>query len=476
MKNFSKSSASLFMLAALASAFSAARAAPLPRLRVSDNGHYLVRQDGSPFLYLGDTAWGLFRMTREDIDLYLKDRVAKKFTVIQAVAVGMGGSRPNAYGQTAFIGDDASRPNEAYFQQVDYAVNQAESLGLYVAMVAMWSKEFVTAEKSVLDKTSARNYGLFLGRRYRDKPIIWILGGDWFADGVEDIWRSMAAGLNQGDGGTHLITYHPKSPRSSSQWFQKDAWLNFNMLQSGHTSLNRNYDLVAEDWARTPAKPVVDGEGGYEGIANAIVGKGTIEAADVRRIAYGALFAGAAGYTYGGSGVWSYSNANGPRAGTVPPNPSGAPKRAPGAPAQPFPKALQLEGATEMQHLRTLLESRPMAIRIPDQWLIANDYMGTVDRIQACRGSDGSYALIYTATGANLKIRVVDNLYPKLTGKTIKAYWYDPRLGTSRAIGELQKTGAFMDFTPPSSGRGNDWVLVLDDAAKNFPAPGRSSK
>jgi len=114
-----------------------------------------------------------------------------------------------------------------------------------------------------------------------------------------------------------------------------------------------------------------------------------------------------------------------------------------------------------------------MLIRIPDQWLIANDYMGTVDRIQACRASDGSYALIYTATGANLKIRVVDNLYPKLTGKTIRAWWYDPRQGTSRAIGELQKTGSFMDFTPPSSGRGNDWVLVLDDAAKNFPAPGK---
>jgi hypothetical protein len=469
MKSFSKITATLFVLALLASVFSSAGAAPLPRLRVSDNGHYFVKQDGSPFLYLGDTAWGLFRMTHEDIDLYLKDRVGKKFTVIQAVAVGMGGSRPNAYGQTAFIDNDAHLPNDAYFQQVDYAVNKAETLGLYVGMVAIWSKEFITAEKSVLDKTSAYNYGKYLGSRYRDKPIIWILGGDWFADGVEDIWRSLAAGLKAGDGGTHLITYHPKSPRSSSQWFQKDAWLSFNMLQSGHTRLNRNYDLVTEDWARTPVKPVVDGEGGYEGIDNAIEGKGTIEAADVRRIAYGALFAGAAGYTYGGHGVWGYSSPTGQRAGTPATPPKGAVKRAPSA---PFPKALQLEGATEMQHLRALLESRPMLVRIPDQWLIANDYMGTVDRIQACRASDGSYALIYTATGANLKIRVVDNLYQKVTGKTIKAWWYDPRQGTSRAIGELPKKGAFMDFTPPSSGRGNDWVLVIDDASKNFPAPG----
>jgi len=28
------------------------------------------------------------------------------------------------------------------------------------------------------------------------------------------------------------------------------------------------------------------------------------------------------------------------------------------------------------------------------------------------------------------------------------------------------------EFTPPSSGPGNDWVLVLDDVDKNFPPPG----
>ena len=39
-------------------------------------------------------------------------------------------------------------------------------------------------------------------------------------------------------------------------------------------------------------------------------------------------------------------------------------------------------------------------------------------------------------------------------------------------MGEFEKAG-FHDFTPPSSGPDNDWVLVLDDASKNFPAPGK---
>jgi len=58
----------------VAPAFAAA-----PRLKVSDNRRFLVREDGSPFFYLGDTAWELFhRLNREDADRYLKNRADKR--------------------------------------------------------------------------------------------------------------------------------------------------------------------------------------------------------------------------------------------------------------------------------------------------------------------------------------------------------------------------------------------------------------
>jgi hypothetical protein len=498
----SRSRAVFALLAALLLAGFSAQAEPLPRLRVSANGRFFVKADGTPFFYLGDTEWGLFHLNREDAVYYLKDRAAKKYTVIQAVATFWGGlDRPNAYGDTVFVNGDPTRPNEAYFKHVDWVVDQAASLGLYVALVPIWSKEYVQQDPtllqnpsyepavrsairaprpSVVNKASAYTYGEFLGRRYRDKPIIWILGGDWFPDGIEDIWRSLAAGIAAGDGGTQLKTYHPKSPRSSSQWFQNDAWLDFNMLQSGHTSLNRNYDLVAADYDRVPTKPVVDGEGGYEGYNR-------IEAYLTRRIAYCGVFAGAAGYTYGANGVFS-ATSRGDRGGRrrraaqAAADEGAAAGGAAGiqdgevptrAPSLPWKQALQLPAGGQMQYLRALIESRPMLLRIPDQWLLVNDPMGTSDRIQACRASDGSYAFIYTATGAKLEVRMVDRIYEKLSGTTIKAYWYDPRNGTATVIGTFPKTASRV-FTPPSSGRGNDWVLVLDDAARNFPAPGTS--
>ena len=55
-------------------------------LRTSADGHFLVREDGRPFFWLGDTAWELFgKLTREELDEYLDTRRAQKFTVLQAI-------------------------------------------------------------------------------------------------------------------------------------------------------------------------------------------------------------------------------------------------------------------------------------------------------------------------------------------------------------------------------------------------------
>ena len=58
-----------------------------------------------------------------------------------------------------------------------------------------------------------------------------------------------------------------------------------------------------------------------------------------------------------------------------------------------------------------------------------------------------------------------------ITGATVKAWWFNPRNGTATPIGTFPNTGE-RAFTPPDAGEMLDWVLVLDDAAKGYPAPG----
>src|ERR1700712_5503600 len=96
-------------------------------LKVSDNHRYLVHQDGTPFFWMGDTAWELFhRLNREEADQYLKRRAEQGFTVVQAVALAEfdGLKEPNPYGDTPLLNNDPTTPNDAYFKHVDYIVDK----------------------------------------------------------------------------------------------------------------------------------------------------------------------------------------------------------------------------------------------------------------------------------------------------------------------------------------------------------------
>ena len=108
------------------SALSASKTSnPLPPLKVSDNERFIVTADNKPFFWLGDTAWELFhRLNRDEATVYLENRASLRFNVIQAVVLAElnGLTESNAYGQLPFVKRDPLKPNEAYFEHVDWVV------------------------------------------------------------------------------------------------------------------------------------------------------------------------------------------------------------------------------------------------------------------------------------------------------------------------------------------------------------------
>jgi hypothetical protein len=309
----------------------------------------------------------------------------------------------------------------------------------------------------IFDPQKAQEYGRFIGRRYKDKPnIIWILGGDRSPAGVEAVWRDMAAGLKEGDGGRHVKTYHPPGGDSSSRWLLKELWLDFNMIQSGHDRRDSdNYRMVAADYGLKPHKPTLDGEPRYEDVAVGFLpskGLGWFDDYDVRQGAYWALFAGAFGHTYGCHPIWEFH----------------APGRKPWeySPVRRYwHEALDLPGAQSMTHVRELLESRPPLSRVPDQSLIVAGQGPGEDHIQATRGDD--YLFVYVPTGKPVSVAL-----GKISGSKVREWWFNPRDGEVITIGESPNQGTKQYAPPGKPGRGNDWILVLDDAAKKYPPPG----
>jgi Protein of unknown function (DUF4038)/Putative collagen-binding domain of a collagenase len=456
-------------LMAAGSAFSQDGKSPLPQLKVSDNKRFLVTADGKPFFYLGDTAWELFhRLDREKAERYLKDRSARGFTVIQAVVLaefdGLHG--PNAYGQTPLANDDPTRPNEKYFDHVDWVTAKANELGLYVGMLPTWGDKWNKKwgeGPEIFTPENAAIYGEWVGKRYKDRGIIWIVGGDRpvESDRHREIIRAMARGLKKGDGGAHLMTFHPTGGTGSSQWFHADDWLDFNMRQNGHgPEFTGRYDKTRADYDRKPTKPVLDGEPIYEDHPVSFKAKefGHSVASDVRRPLYWDLFTGAFGHTYGHHSVWQMW-----QPGRKPIN----------NPLMPWHEAIDQPGAAQMQHGRRLIESRPFLTRVPDDMVIVPaDPPSAVPgaglkRFVATRDAEGSFAMVYAPTGRAFKVRM-----SKIGGGKVKAWWFNPRTGEATLIGEFPNTGE-REFMTPTKGEDMDWVLVLDDAAKNYGPPGK---
>ncbi|HEY3855870.1 MAG TPA: glycoside hydrolase family 140 protein [Verrucomicrobiae bacterium] len=451
-----------------------ASAAQLPTLRVSDNHRFLVTADGKPFFWLGDTAWEIFhRLNREEAVNYLDNRAKKNFTVIQAVAIAEfdGNTEPNFYGKLPLIDQDPTRPDPAgYWDHVDYIVREANQRGLYVGFLPTWGRYWhdkIKDGKPLFTPANAEIYGEWLGKRYEDAGIVWILGGDRSIDNDEqkEIIRSMARGLRRGDHGKHLITLHPSGGGGSAKWFQDEDTIDFNLRQNGHgIDFTGHYDQTRVDYDRTPIKPVIDGEPLYEGHPLSFDAKhfGHSLAADVRRPLYWDLFSGACGHTYGNHAIWQFYD----------------PQRHPPVnnPLMPWTEAIDQPGASQMQFGRRLIESRPFLTRIPDDSVIVTDRVATcvpgagTRRFVATRDIDGTYAMVYAPVGRAFKVHM-----DKITGATVKAWWFNPRTGEATPIGEFPNTGA-REFTPPDIGELTDCVLVLDDALKNYAPPGQVSK
>ena len=118
-------------------------------------------------------------------------------------------------------------------------------------MLPTWG--YYVKEVRVLNAANARTYGRWLGARYKNAPnVVWVNGGDRTPTGFEDVFRELARGLREGDGGAHLITYHPCGWRSSAQFFHAEDWLDFNMIETW-TEWAKIYPAVVAD-ARSSAE------------------------------------------------------------------------------------------------------------------------------------------------------------------------------------------------------------------------------
>ncbi len=397
-------------------------------LRVSENGRYFVDQKGRPVFWLGTTQWQLFRDYKvEDARTILEKTKSHGFAFAQVMLLGVGdGTKPNVYGEKPWASVDPLTPNEAYFKHVDAVLNIARENNLVISLTL-----FHQRWRKLITEKNARSWAKWLAQRYQDQPaIVWSMTPEAKPEFVP-VLRELAAGLRDGDGGSHLITFKPDPAPYSSSFIHGESWLDFNSMQTWK-SVELIHAFVTKDYSLKPVKPVLMAEGAYEHGSEYGF---EVTPLWIRRQAYYSYLAGAH-HTYGHNDSWRV--------------------------LPTWKQALDAPGAIQLGILKKVFEARKeWWLLVPDQTIFADggNTKGTVLNL-AARHQDGQWIMVYLGDPAAFSIH-----RSKLAGGTqARAFWIDPRAGDSAPIGEIPTTGVGQFTTP----RGwEDALLILESPRNN---------
>lgn len=407
-------------------------------VRVGPDHRHLVDESGAPFLVQGDAPWSLISgLTREEAELYLERRRAQGFNSIIVNLIEHKFRGPvNRYGERPFTTPgDFSTPNDKYFENADWVIHKAAEKGIQVFLAPIYLG-YIGTDEGWIQETLAngpakcRAWGRYVGKRYRDfDNIVWLIGGDRNPGNAREDIDAVVAGIKEFDN-RHLFTAHCHPENSAIDQYKDDGWLDLNDTYT----YGIVHQMLLRDYNRKPPMPFTLTESTYEGEHNA-------SAVQIRRQAYWAILCGATGQFMGNRPVWLFD---------------------PG-----WQDALNSTGAQDMTRLKALFVSRPWYELVPDQkHEVVIDGLGEfngLDYLAAARTADGNTVIAYLPTPRPFTVDMT-----KIAGSTVKAWWFNPRTGKSDLAGEFPTSGK-RRFAPPGDG---DWLLVLDDASRNLPAPG----
>jgi hypothetical protein len=400
---------------------------PVYPVKVSPNGRYFVDQEGNPDFWLGTTQWQLFRdNSLDDAKTIIANVKGKGITFIQVMLAGVGdGTRPNTQGDKPWVDDNPLTPNEAYFKNVDAVLEAARENNVVISLT-LYHRRW----RNRITVKNARAWAKWLAQRYKDVPtLVWSMTPEAREEFVP-VLRELAAGLREGDGGAHLITFKPDPAPYSSSFIHKEDWLSFDSMQVWR-SLNLIYPMVTKDYHLEPVKPVLMAEGAYEA--------GTEYGFDVtplwvRRQAYYSCLCGGH-FTYGHNDSWRM--------------------------LPTWKKALDAPGAVQMGILkRIFLERKEWWHLVPDQGIFASGGRTDGDVLNlAARHKGGAWLMVYLGTKATFSL----NMGKLTVGNQAKAAWIEPATGKAVAAGVFPNSGVQAFSTPDGW---EDALLILEAPAR----------
>ncbi len=242
------------------------------KLTHAPGNYHITHADGTPFFYLGCTAWnGALRSTEEEWETYLSHRSGNNYTVIQFITTQWRGLPAEAFHSAPFSGVDTLVINPAFFQALDKKFEQINAHGLVAAPIMLWAWKGGGSPGTDLPTASAVKLAKYLKARYDAYHVIWNLGGDGIFTGDQaEKWKQIGRTVfGESRARQSMVTLHTAGFQWYAPVYDDEAWLDMVSYQTGHANSEaavrwKSHGPVVHDWSSLTPRPIIDTEPVYE--------------------------------------------------------------------------------------------------------------------------------------------------------------------------------------------------------------------
>ncbi len=237
--------------------------------------HHFERQDGTPFWFLGDTAWALYtnndeeKHNRRTALEYVDARAEQGFNVLHSMLLSEAGW--GNQGGPPFDDMAAERVNPGYWQEIDLRLRHVNKRGIVAGLAVAWGNKG-RGERYAwnrLPTMEARlRYARYIAARYSAFDVYFLVSGEWHAEinktpgetaeSIRQQFIEIGNALHKSDPHDRIIGIHPMTALGSVREFVGTEWMSFGDYQQNYRDLHAR---ILE--SRGASLPVVNSEYGY---------------------------------------------------------------------------------------------------------------------------------------------------------------------------------------------------------------------